>query len=140
MADIIKNFDGYPHKIKDMGDGTYAPVFSAEVSGGGTNGETEVNLKGTPVTPTNRSGSVTTGNSAQVLMAANANRSGFCVQNLDPTEDLYISVTGTASAAPGSKLIPADGGYYETPATGAPTTAVSVFSTKTGHQFTAEEW
>lgn len=90
------------------------------------------------VTYTNRSSTVTSGGAAQVLMAANTARKGFLLQNLS-TGDLWISSLGTAAASQPSLLIPA-GAYYEAPASGVPTQAISIFGATTGQAFSAREW
>ena len=86
----------------------------------------------------NRSGTITAGGTAQQLMAANALRRGFSVQNLS-TGDLWVNATGTASAAAGSIKLPA-GALYESPPGAAGTGAISIFGATTGQAFTAREY
>ena len=93
---------------------------------------------GRAVTPTDRSGTVTAGGTAQVLAAANGNRTGFWVQN-NSAGDLWISSVGDAAAAPPSLRITA-GSLYESPMHGAPVAAISVFGAATGQAFSAREW
>lgn len=89
-------------------------------------------------TLTNRSGTITTGGTAQQLMASNANRKGFSVQNLS-AGDLWFNALGTAAATqPSMKLV--SGAYFETPAGYGATGAVSIFGATTGQAFTAREW
>ena len=88
------------------------------------------------------SGTIVSGGTAQVLIQIPANSVGYCVQNLDSTEDLWINETGDATAGPGSIKIPA-GALYETPTDVNATynsSSVSIFSAKTGHAFTARRW
>ena len=89
------------------------------------------------------SGTIAVGGTAQQLIAARDSASGYCVQNLDASVDLWVNDEGgAATAAPGSIKIPA-GAMYETPqawATQPRHDAVSIFSTKTGHAFTARRW
>lgn len=89
------------------------------------------------VTPTNRSGTLANG-SAQTLMAANASRQGFWVQNLHATDALWISDVGTAVAGQPSLKIAA-GALYESPPHAVPTGAISVIGTS-GAEFSAREW
>jgi hypothetical protein len=87
---------------------------------------------------TDKSGTVTSGGTAQTLMAANVYRVGFWVQN-QSTGDLYISDLGTAAASqPSLKLSPGD--YYEAPMNGIPRTAISIYGATTGQAFAAREW
>jgi hypothetical protein len=95
-------------------------------------------ITGSQATYTDKSGTVTSGGAAQVLMAANTARRGFLIQN-NSTADLWISSVGTAAATQPSLWLPA-GSYYEPPETGVPTTAVSIFGATTGQTFTAREW
>lgn len=94
-------------------------------------------ITGNQVTYTDRSGTVTTGATAQVLMAANSARRGFFVQN-NSTGNLTISSVGTASTTAGLVLAP--GQLYEAPATGVPLTAISILGATTGQRFDAREW
>lgn len=90
------------------------------------------------VTYTDKSGTVTSGGSAQTLMAANTSRRGFLVQN-QSTGDLWISSLGAAAATQPSIWLPA-GAYYEPPPTGVPTAAISIFGATTAQAFAAREW
>lgn len=93
---------------------------------------------GMGVNPTDRSGTITAGGTAQQVMALNTSRYGFCFMNISDT-DMYICFTGTATAGAGSLKIPA-GALYETMPAGVPVGAVSVFCATTGKAFTAWEW
>lgn len=85
-----------------------------------------------------KSGTITTGATAQTVAAINANRRGFFIQNLS-TEDMWLSATGTGAATQPSLWIP-PGSYFEFPATGVPTTALSLYGATTGQAFSAREW
>lgn len=85
---------------------------------------------------TNRSGTITTGNTAQQVAAANANRKGFWFQNVSDT-DMWISELGSAVATQPAIKIPA-GAMYEFPV--VPGTAISVICTASGKAFSAREW
>lgn len=91
------------------------------------------------VNPVSRSGTVTLGGTAQALMAGNPGRKGFFVQN-NSSGDLWINELGNAAAAaqPALRLVP--GAYYESPITGCPVGAISIFGATTGQAFTAREW
>lgn len=90
------------------------------------------------VVPTDRSGTVTSGGTAQVLMAANPGRRGFWFQNVS-AGDLWINEIGTAAAAKPSFKVPA-GSLYENPPNGVPAGAISVFGATTAQAFSAREW
>ena len=95
-------------------------------------------ISGNPWAITDRSGSVTLGGTAQVLMPANSQRRGYWVQNVS-AGDLWITAIGTAAASqPGIKISP--NSLYEVNAGTTPTTAVSIFGATTGLQFSAREW
>lgn len=83
-----------------------------------------------------KSGTVTLGATAQVLMAANASRRGFWIQN-QSSGDLWISSLGTAAATQPSLWLPA-GAFYEPSA--VPLTAISIYGATTGQAFAAREW
>lgn len=91
---------------------------------------------------TNRSGNVTTANQAQTIMAANAGRKYFELQNLSSTDFLWfrkdgqpagVAATGSFALAPASST--SVGGFYSGQSTGA----VSVVSVTAGHPFSAVE-
>jgi hypothetical protein len=89
-------------------------------------------------TPTNASGTITTGNTAQNAAAANANRRGFALQN-HSTGDLWFSTISTAVISqPSFKLPP--GAYYESPPFGGGVGAISIIGATTGQAFTGREW
>ncbi len=90
-------------------------------------------------TITSRSGTIATGATAQTLMAANATRKGWFIQN-NSTGDLWVNrFGGTAIAGQPSLLIPA-GALYETPDGGSGGNALSIYGATTGQTFTAAEW
>lgn len=104
----------------------------------GTVGGLPVSVGAKGVQPTNRSGTITAGGTAQVLMGANALRTGFWLQNAS-AGDLWISDVGTAAAAsPCIKVVP--GALYESPMTGCPTGSLSIFGATTAQAFSAREW
>ena len=93
----------------------------------------------TSATLTSRSGTIATGGTAQQLMAANAARKGWWLQNLS-TGDLWVNrFGGTASAAQPNIQIPS-GALYETPAGGAGSILVSIYGATTGQAFASGEW
>lgn len=89
------------------------------------------------VATTDKSGTITAGGSAQNAIASNASRKGWCIQNTDASEALYVRVGGTASATAGTKLTAG------TQACSSPTLidtgAVSVFAATTAHPFSGFE-
>ena len=88
---------------------------------------------------TDRGGTITAGGTAQPLMAANANRRGFLIQNQHASADLYVNCLATASAGPTSLKIPA-GALYETGPHHSGTGACSVFGATSGQAFYAREF
>lgn len=96
--------------------------------------------------PGDCSTTITTGGTAQVMLAAKTNRKGFQVLNFDTTEPLWISFTGTATAnAIGSYPIPAAtastfagaGSYYSNIGFN---TNISIIGATTGHKFSCTNW
>lgn len=90
-------------------------------------------------TLTNRSGTITTGGTAQVAIAANTSRNYLFIRNpSDATEALWFSLVGTAAAASPSVRLDA-GDSFEYAGSFIPTNAVSVFAATTGHAYTIWE-
>ena len=88
--------------------------------------------------PTNRSGTITAGGTAQELLASSTTRYGLSLLNLS-AGDIWLSFFGPAAAsAPAIRI--AAGALYETPPTCYPRAAVSIFGATTGQAFTAFEW
>jgi hypothetical protein len=92
-----------------------------------------------------RSGTITTGGTAQQLAPARQGRRGYSIQN-QSTGDLWVRALGNreaaianAAATQPSRKIPA-GAYYETPPFGAPEGPISIYGATTGQAFQAEEW
>ncbi len=89
---------------------------------------------------TDKSGTIAAGGTAQTLFAAGAITHGGYFQNLS-TVNIWIRDDGTAaSAAPGSVLVPANGGFFYWDNTGVPTTSVSIFCATTASAFTCKVW
>ncbi len=90
-------------------------------------------------TLTDRSGTITTGATAQQIAAANPSRLGWCLQNLDPSSDLWVSSLANAvQSQPSIRISP--GALYETPPGGQGLGVISVIGPTTGQAFTAREW
>ncbi len=86
-----------------------------------------------------RSGTITTGGTAQQAAASNTARTFLMIHNPDTTTDLWFSTTGTASAAAGSggtRLGPGGTAFFDNI---VPSGAVSVLSATTGKGFTVKE-
>jgi hypothetical protein len=95
---------------------------------------------------TDHSGIITAANTSQVLMAANANRHGFYIQNIDEVilEELrYAFGAAATAAAPGSFILAAaqgpnyPGGFFQG---FAYTGSIQIIGATAGHKFTALEW
>lgn len=87
---------------------------------------------------TSRSSTITTGGTAQTLMASNAARKGFRVMNLS-TVDLWINDEGATAVAGQPSFKVSAGALYESPAFGASTAAISIFGAATAQAFQASE-
>lgn len=112
-------------------------VISGATFTGGTNLTGSVANPPNTGTPTDRSGTMTAGGTAQQVMAANASRVYLFVQNIS-AEDMYVRWTGTATAAQGSILLKPNGSVsYDS--NFVPTGAVSIISATTGSKYTAIE-
>lgn len=89
-----------------------------------------------PLRPgTDRSGSITTGGTAQALAAANPNRRKLEGQNIS-SGDLWINEIGGTAAADtaGSYKVPAGSGFVI-----STVRAISIVGATTGQKFTATE-
>ena len=87
---------------------------------------------------TSRSGTITTGGTAQQLAAANATRSYLLIQN-QSSGNLWIDFGTTAVAGQPSILI-GPSGSYESPPNFCETGAVSVIGATTGQAWAAKEF
>lgn len=104
----------------------------------GSNTIGAVNLATT--SPTDRSGTITLGGSAQTLMSANSSRHGFFVQN-QSNADLWINDLGSsASASQPSIWLPAGAFYTCDALSGVSVGSISIFGNTTSAPFAAREW
>lgn len=87
-----------------------------------------------------RSGSITTGGTAQQLMAANSNRQGFIVQNLSSSQNLYLNITCGTAAADNTSMLLLPYGSYESTERNTPLCAISILGPTTSQQFYAAEF
>lgn len=83
---------------------------------------------------TDRSGSVTTGGTAQLIAAVNTNRRGLTFQNTSDTE-MRVTENGSAATATTGYLV-ASGGRISV----STNRAISMFCAATGKTFAATEW
>jgi len=97
-----------------------------------------VTLSGTASTGevNDKSGTITTGGAAQVLMAANSGRKGIEFFN-NSVGSIWLNIVGTATMAGGSIEVKA-GGYWSPPV--CPVTAISIIGATTGQAFTCWEY
>lgn len=130
-----------------VGQGTAANL-NATVVGTGTFAVQATTQGATNITLTDCSGTIATGGTAQNAFTANSGRHGFTIANIDTTEVLWISFTGTAAASgTGSyPLGPADAtvftnlsSFTSPPGMGI-NTALSVIGATTAHKFTCTVW
>ena len=87
---------------------------------------------------TDRSGTITVGGTAQVLMAANTNRKGFRIQN-QSSGDLWVNDMGAAAAISQPSLQIKPVGYLASETWGCSLTAISIIGATTGQSFHASE-
>jgi len=129
----------------DMVGDKFVPAFKLllggmDVDGGPVSSSnplpiSEISLQ---ITKTDRSGTITTGGTAQVLMAANASRRGWELQNNSSSDLWFNEIGGTAVAtAPSFKVPP---GSYISSDAGVTTSAISLIGQVSGQTFTAREW
>ena len=91
-------------------------------------------LKGTL---TNHSGTITTGGTAQQVVAANANRNYLLLQN-QSTGDLWFDLgVDAVQSQPSLKLVAGDSVVWED--NYIPTSSVSIIGATTGQAFAAKE-
>ncbi|MCY0854355.1 hypothetical protein [Cupriavidus sp. D39] len=131
-------------RLTAITSGSFTCVANGTAGAGhvGVKNGAAADLQTTPVpasiTPTDRSGSITTGGTAQALMAANANRRGWSIQN-NSSGDLWLNeIGGTAVIGQPSLQLPA-GALYESPASYCSPSAISIIGATTGQTFTARE-
>lgn len=112
-------------KLSDNGDGSYSISTTSGEASAGSSG-----------TFTNRSGTITSGGTAQQLAAENADRRALFIQNLS-TGDLYVAFGTTAvTQQPSIKLIAGAILILDDFIT---TQSVSIIGATTGQAFTALE-
>ncbi len=107
-----------------------------------TDGADTVKLQkaGVAITYTNRSGTITTGGTAQQMMAAAPLRRKLDILNpKTETEDLWISFTTTATASVTTSFYLEPGDRFIEAGEGCTTQAVSVLAATTGHAWFAQE-
>jgi hypothetical protein len=104
------------------------------------------------VTPTDCSGTITSGGTAQNAIAANAALHGFTLANIDASagsgEPLWLSLTTTAAASTGASYplaAPTATSFaglssYTTPLGFGTNHAVSIIGATTGHKFSCTYW
>lgn len=85
-----------------------------------------------------KSGTVTTGGTAQTFAASNTSRKGFLFQNTSASLLWIDMVTTAVQASPSIKITP--GVYFECPPGAQATGTLSVIGATTGQTFTAKEW
>jgi hypothetical protein len=111
-------------------------VLGKEVGGAANGSSGTVEAVATPTDGVERGGAITTGNTSQQVMAANAARKGAWIQN-QSSGDLYVRVGGAATLDQNSlRIAPAQ--LYEFPH--APVGAVNIVGATNGQVFAAKEW
>lgn len=131
--------------------GTY--VINALAPGSATYGASSpVTAATINVTPTDCSLALTTGGTAQNILAASSTLHGFTIKNIDAAagggEPVWISFTGTAAAAtiasyplgPPASTTFLGGESYTTPLGYGVNHAISVVAATTGHKISCTTW
>ena len=117
------------------------PTARTEGQGGplqaDVDGKLQVVAKATPGTMTDRSGTITSGGTAQTIMAANANRKYLLIQNSSDTA-MWCNFTTTAVASQPSFTLIA-GASFVMENNAISTEAISCIGATTGKIFTAKE-
>ena len=91
------------------------------------------------IVKTDRSGTITTGGTSQQLMASNASRKGWQLQN-NSTAAIAFNELGSAASLTSGSFILQPGGAYESPVGAVSTAQINVIGATTGQVFTAREW
>ena len=105
------------------------------ISGSGSMQMTDTVIK---APATYAGGTITTGGTSQQLLATNANRRGWTLQN-QSTGDLYYKIGGSATLDRFSYRLAA-GQFYETPPHHTSTGAVNIIGATAGQAFYATEF
>ncbi len=102
-----------------------------------------------PFSLTDRSGTITTANTAQQIAPANTKRRGFLIENpgnvlinqtlTANTHSFWVSDVSTAEKSPPSREV-APGESYESPSGGCGTGQLSIIGTVDNQPFIAREW
>lgn len=120
-------------------NGTVAPGTTApSVTSSGASSSTPNYVRPSTGTLTDRSGTITTGGTAQQAMAANTSRKYLLIQNISDT-NMWINFTTTAVQDSPSILLLANGGSLAQEAGFVSTEAVSIICATTGKKWTAKE-
>lgn len=118
---------------------TEAPFPVQIITGNGGTAVSSSNplpIQNVSASPVDRSSTITTGGTAQVLLAANANRKGIEFFN-NSVGSIWLNAVGTATAGGGSIEV-RSGGYWSPPV--VPVTAISVIGATTAQAFTCWEY
>jgi hypothetical protein len=103
-------------------------------------GSLYVNIRDTSAaTMTDRSGTITLGGTAQVLMAANPARKGFFIQN-NSAGVLWLNEMGVTAVLASPSISLAAGASYQSALAGVSPLAISIIGATTAQAFTAREW
>ena len=86
-----------------------------------------------------KSGTITTGGTAQQLMAANTARKGWSIRN-NSTGSLWFNELGSTAIIGQPSFEVKAGEYFEAPIGGSSESAISIIGATTGQSFTAREW
>jgi hypothetical protein len=116
-----------------LGDGTIVDNSNPLPTSGGGGGSSIVTGSWT-----NRSGTIAAGNSSQQLMAANANRKGWIIQNTG-SDVLWIDFGVAAVQSEPSLKIPVGGGYEEDALGPISVQQINIIGPTTGQAFTVKE-
>jgi hypothetical protein len=121
-----------------FGAGAVSSTIASPVGPGTSAAAVRVVQATSQATYTDKSGTITTGGTAQTLAALNASRAGYFIQNVS-AGDLWFSTLATAVAAQPSIKIAA-GSAVTVTSPDVTTGAISIIGATTGQAYSAREW
>ena len=146
LINVVLNTTQWAATVTPPTVGNPQPVSDAIVDACVSANKLNVRTIASQFTAVDASGTIAAGGTAQSLMAANANRQGFLIENIDyvnNAEALWISFTGAAQInAPGSFSLAAGSSiaYPGGSLQGVVSNAISVIAATAGHKYSAMQW
>lgn len=136
MANYAGNALDALREALTIGD-TVQPSTGGALASGGTSASADY-VRPSQGTLTNRSGTITAGDTAQTLMAANADRKYLSIMNISDTVMWFNFTTAAVKDSP-SFILAANGGSFTMEGSYVSTEAISIICVTTGKKYTAKE-